>query len=273
MVPLLLDRGWQVAALVRSDRAAAVVTGLGAEPLEGDLDRPESISEAFGRSRSGVLVNLASLGFDHAQSIVTAAERSGLHRAIFVSTTAIFTSLNVPSKLVRLEAERRIRESSLDWTIIRPTMIYGTKRDRNMWRLLQLLRRTPVVPVPGGGRRLQQPVHVADLAEAIVAAIDAEAAVGQAYDVAGPHALTFRRVVKEAAGGLGRRAVVVPVPATPLLAVLRRLEAAGRRAPVKAEQIERLLEDKAFDIGPAQRDLGYRPRSFQAGIAAEAAEA
>lgn len=270
VVPLLVEQGWKVAALARSPRAVETVTRLGAAPVVGDLDRPETILDAFTGSSSTALVNLASLGFGHAQPIIEAAEKAGLRRAVFVSTTGIFTSLNPASKAVRLEAERRIRESSLDWTIIRPTMIYGTERDRNMWRLLQLLRRAPIVPVPGGGNRLQQPVHVADLAEAIVAAIDASAAVGQAYDIAGPEPLPFRRVVQEAASGLGRRAVVVPVPAAPLLAVLRRLEAGGRSAPIKVEQIERLLEDKAFDISPAQRDLGYRPRSFQAGIAAEA---
>lgn len=272
VVRLLVAHGWQVSALARSPHAAREVAALGAEPVEGDLDRPETIGKAFAGRDDAVLVNLASLGFGHAHPIVTAAEQAGLRRAVFVSTTGIFTNLNPASKAVRIEAERLIRESSLDWTIIRPTMIYGTDGDRNMWRLLQLLRRTPIVPVPGGGSRLQQPVHVADLASAIVGAVATSAAVGQAYDVAGPEALPFRRVVQEAAAGLGRRAVVVPLPAAPLLAVLRRLEAAGRRPPVKAEQVERLLEDKAFDIGPAQRDLGYRPRTFRAGIAAEAAQ-
>jgi len=217
-----------------------------------------------------VLVNLASLGFGHAGTIVGAAERAGLHRAVFVSTTAIFTNLNAPSKRVRLDAERCIGDSSLSWTIVRPTMIYGTPRDRNIWRLLQMLRRTPIVPIPGGGRRLQQPVHVDDLAGTIVAAIDGPEAVHQAYDLAGPEAISFRTVVEQAAAGLGRRAVVVPLPGPPLVAGLRWLEAKGRTAPIKAEQVERLLEDKAFDIGPARRDLGYAPRSFSAGVAAEA---
>lgn len=271
MVPILLARGWQVAALARSPAAARAVESLGAQPLDGDLDRPESVIDAFGSSGCTALVNLASLGFGHAPAIVSAAERAGLQRAVFVSTTGIFTSLNADSKVIRVEAERCIRESALRWTIIRPTMIYGTDRDRNMWRLLQLLRRVPIVPAPGGGRHLHQPVHVADLAGAIVTAVDIEAAVGRSYDVAGPEAINFRRVVKEAGAGVGRRAIVLPLPAAPLLGALRRLEAGGRRMPLKAEQVARMLEDKVFDIGPARRDLGYLPRSFEEGIAGEAA--
>lgn len=270
VVPLLLSSGWTVTALARSETAAHAATSLGAEVVQGDLADAETVVRAFDACRGAVLVNLASLGFGHAETIVGAAERAGLKRAVFVSTTAIFTSLNAPSKRVRLDAERCIHESSLSWTIVRPTMIYGTRRDRNMWRLLQLLRRTPVVPLPGGGRRLQQPVHVDDLAFAIVGAIDAPAAVNQAYDLAGPEPLSFRMVVEQAAAGLGRRAVVVPLPATPLLAALRWWETGGRAAPIKAEQVERLLEDKAFDIESARRDLGYAPRTFLEGVAAEA---
>ena len=71
-------------------------------------------------------------------------------------------------------AERQIRESGLKWTILRPTMIYGAPGDRNLSRLLTAARHAcpglPVrcLPVPGGGRQLQQPVHVADVAGAVL---------------------------------------------------------------------------------------------------------
>ena len=271
VVPLLLARGFQVSALCRSDSAAAQVRKLGARPITGDLDDAASVERAFRESGASHLLNIASLGFGHGETIVTAAENAGLHRAVFVSTTAIFTKLNAPSKVVRTAAEATITSSSLDWTIVRPTMIYGTPGDRNMWRLLRLLRRSPLVPAPGGGRNLQQPVHVDDLAQAIVAALDAEAAVGRAYDVAGPDPLTFRQVVGTAATAVGRRPRFVPLPGRALVKALQTVERSGRTLPIKAEQVERLLEDKAFDISAARADLGFAPRSFAEGITAEAA--
>ena len=117
---------------------------------------------------------------------MAAAEEAGLRRAVFVSTTSIFTSLDTASKPVRLAAEDTVMTSALDWTIIRPTMIYGTPADRNMARLLRALRRLPVLPLPGGGTGLQQPVHVDDLAGAIVAALDRPATIGRAYDSPAP---------------------------------------------------------------------------------------
>ena len=160
---------------------------------------PPSVDAAFVAADTERLVNLASLGFGHAPAIVAAAEEAGLRRAVFVSTTSIFTKLNAASKPVRLAAERCVQASGLDWTIVRPTMIYGGPGDRNMWRLLRFLRRSRLVPLPDGGTTLQQPVHVADLAAAIVSVLDRDVAIGQAYDVAGPLLLSFREVIEQAA--------------------------------------------------------------------------
>lgn len=270
VLPLMVRQGYEVSALARSDRAAARVTALGAEPLRGDLDDPPSIDMAFQSRQADALVNLASLGFGHAPTIVAAAERAGLQRAVFVSTTALFTTLNPPSKAVRAEAERTIQESQLRWTIIRPTMIYGYRGDRNIARLLGALRRFPVMPLPGGGRRLQQPVHVDDLASAITAALARPSTSGQAYDVAGPEPLTFRQLVRESGEAVGRRPVLLPVPLRPTVAAVNLYERVSKRPRVRAEQLERLSEDKAFDIEPARTALTYQPRSFREGVRAQA---
>ena len=271
VVPLLVARGYDVSALCRSDDAARIAESRGARAILGDLDDPASLEAAFASSGAAHLVNIASLGFGHAPTIVAAAEASGLRRAVFVSTTAIFTKLNAPSKAERTAAEATITSSALEWTIVRPTMIYGAPGDRNMWRLLRLVRRSPVVPMPGGGRNLQQPVHVDDLAQAIVAAVERPVAIGRAYDVAGPDALTFRQVVEQAGHAVGRHPRGLPLPARPMIRVLGAFERrTGRHLPIKAEQIERLIEDKAFPIDAARADLGHTPRPFAEGITAEA---
>lgn len=161
--------------------------------------------------------------------------------------------------------------SELDWTIIRPTMIYGTPADRNMVRLLRALRRLPVLPLPGGGKGLQQPVHVDDLASAIVAALERPATIGRAYDLAGPEPISLRAVIQEAGKAVDRHPSLVPLPLGPMVAAMRAYEAVAPSPRLKSEQIARLAEDKAVDISPARADLGFDPRPFGAGISAEAA--
>ena len=271
VIPLLVAAGHEPTALARSATAAERVAALGAVPVCGNLDDPASVDLAFAESGAEVLVNLSSLGFGHAPTIVAAAEEAGLKRAVFVSTTSIFTRLATRSKPVRVAAEDCIRSSSLDWTIIRPTMIYGTPADRNMARLLRGLRRLPVLPLPGGGRGLQQPVHVDDLASAIVGVLGRPLSVHRAYDIAGPEPMTLRTVIEQAGIAAGRRPKLVPVPLAPAVALAKLYEALAPWPLLKSEQLARLAEDKAVDIGPARADLDFDPRRFADGIRAEAA--
>lgn len=270
VTPLLAAQGYEVLALARGGAAAETVARLGARPVPGDLDDPRSLDAAFDCGAE-TLVNLASLGFGHAPAIVAAAEGAGIARAVFVSTRSIFTTVPAATTAVRVEAEHLIRSAGLDWTIIRPTMIYGGPGDRNLWRLLRLLRRSPVVPLPGGGHGLQQPVHAADLADAIAAAVAATRAVGHAYDVGGPHPLALRELVLAAGRAVGRRPRLVPVPLRPTIAAVSAYERVAPRPRLKAEQLRRLEEDKCVDIGDARRDLRFSPRPFAEGIAQEAA--
>jgi uncharacterized protein YbjT (DUF2867 family) len=262
-------RGHRTVALARSEAAAAAVTALGALPVSGDLNDARSLLDAFAAERCDVLVNLASLGFGHASVIIAAAERAGIPRAVFVSTTAVTTTLAATSKRVRLAAEHAIAAAAFDWTILRPTMIYGDPGDRNLSRLLPLLRRARVLPIPGG-RHLQQPVHAADVADAVLAAAERPAAAGHTYDVAGPEPLTFAELLRTSARAVASRTRFVPVPLSPVVAAARGYELVSRNPRIRVEQVRRLAEDKAFAIDHAVHDLGYAPRSFADGIHAEA---
>jgi uncharacterized protein YbjT (DUF2867 family) len=263
-------RGHEVVALARSDMAADAVTAHGAEPLSGDFDDPAALPDVFSSARCSALLNIASLGFGHAQAIVAAARAAGIDRAVFVSTTAVTTRLPARSKQVRLDAEQQIRESGLKWTIVRPTMIYGAPGDRNLSRLLAVLARVPVLPVPGGGRHLQQPVHVADVADAVLCAAEEPATIGVTYDLAGPDPLPFTELLRIAAHAVGSRTRFVPVPLAAALAAARCYERLATHPRIRAEQIQRLAEHKAFAIDDAARDLGFAPRSFADGIMVEA---
>jgi uncharacterized protein YbjT (DUF2867 family) len=263
-------RGHETVALARSPAAAQAVAGRGAQPVTGNLDDAAELDRVFAAAHCDTLVNLASLGFGHAPAIIAAASEAGISRGVFVSTTALTTTLAVPAKRVRLAAEQRIRGSALKWTILRPTMIYGAPGDRNLSRLLTVLRHAPLLPVPGGGRHLQQPVHVADVADAVLNAAQRPAAAGMTYDVAGPRPLTLAELLRTSAQAIASRTRFVPVPLTPLVTLARGYERLSQHPRIRAEQLLRLAEDKAFPIDSAARDLGFDPRPFATGIRAEA---
>ena len=83
-----------------------------------DLNNAVQLAEQLRGCRA--LLNVASIGFGAAPPIVEACQVAGVQRAVFVSTTAIFTKLNAGSKAVRQAAEAVIFRSGLDTTIVRP---------------------------------------------------------------------------------------------------------------------------------------------------------
>jgi nucleoside-diphosphate-sugar epimerase len=250
----LMDRRFAVLARPTSDVS---VLPPGIKLRHGDLNSPlplEGIS---------TLIYCASMGFGHISPLMEQLERSDVRRAVFISTTAIFTSLPSTSRALRLAAESAVERSQLEWTILRPTMIYGTSRDRNISRLLRFLRRSPVFPLCGNG--LWQPIYVDDLADAVIAALDSSVTHRKAYNLAGAEPLRFSELVQTAAHAMHRRVRLVPVPlaAAVLAAKVTRI--------VTAEQVRRLAEDKAFEYADAARDFAFAPRSFADGVRLEAA--
>jgi nucleoside-diphosphate-sugar epimerase len=113
-------------------------------------------------------------------------------------------------------------------------------------------------------------VHVADVADAVLAALQRPAAVGALYNVAGPEPLPFSELLGICTRAVGSRTRLVPVPLAPLVRLVRGYERLSRHPRIRAEQLLRLGEDKAFAIDDAIRDLGYAPRPFADGIGDEA---
>lgn len=267
-VPLLLKNGFEVRCLTRpgSDRSAllASVQEGKIEWASGDLSDTQALSASM--QGTDALVNIASLGFGHADSILGAAKEAGLRRAVFLSTTAIFTQLNARSKAIRLAAENAIEKSGLQYTILRPTMIYGSRRDRNMWRLIRFLRYSPIVPVFGDGNHLQQPIFVGDVAQAIVSCLSNNQTIGKSYNIAGKFPLTYNQVIDTIANQMKKRVWKIHVPSMPVVWLLKSLERLRIPLPIKAEQVLRLNENKNFSYEEAERDFGFHPLSFEEGI-------
>jgi nucleoside-diphosphate-sugar epimerase len=212
------------------------------------------------------LVNIASLGFGHAETIVRAAQTARIRRTIFISTTAIFTQLNAQSKQVRLAAEQAIQASGLQFTILRPTMIYGGPRDRNMWRLIRFMRYSPVVPIIGDGNSLQQPIYVDDVARAILGCLSQDQTIGKCYNIAGKHSLPYNEVIDIIARKMNKRIWKPHLLSRPIVSLLRLLERLHIPTPIKTEQVLRLNEDKSFNYEEAANDFGFNPLPFEEGI-------
>ncbi len=267
LLDLLLAEGHEVRCLVRADSLRASRL----DPLRVELVRGDARdSRALSRALSGMDALLHVAGIEHAPPVLEAAQRAGVGRLVVVSSTSAHSAYEFRSGLY-LRMEELVRGSGLDYTIVRPTMIYGSELDKNMHRLLRFLDRSPIFPMFGSGENLWQPVYHEDCAEGVYEALVQPAAVGQSYDLPGSEPLTYLELVRTAASALGRKPRIVRLPLEPMRLALAAAERLRLPLPIGSEQVLRLREDKAYPYDKAKRELGYAPRTFREGIALEVA--
>jgi len=212
------------------------------------------------------IISVASLGFGSVDNIINSCKKVGIKRAIFVSSTSIFTTLNAKSKGIRIEAEKKIKKSNLIWTIVRPTMIYGTPNDRNMIRLINWINIWPIIPIFGDGSSLQQPVYVEDLASALVCIFLTDKTYFKSYNISGKSPLSFSNVIDIISNNLEKKIIKIFIPYKPIIKILNFFEYLNIYFPISSEQILRINENKSFPHRKAFKDFGFQPRSFEQGI-------
>jgi uncharacterized protein YbjT (DUF2867 family) len=265
LVQRLVRSGIAVAGALRPGRERPTIEGA-LEWREVDLERPETLRGALG----GVRTVVWTPGVKLLPPCLRPLEESGVGHVVIVSSASVHTRLESGGARAKRDAEARLRESRLPFTVIRPTMIYGNRRDRNLTRLLDWLERVPVFPLFGDGRALMQPVYIGDVAESLVRATE-RTPRGRFYDLGGAESISYRQLLDTAGAALGVRPLLVPVPLALSVAAVRWAGRLGVRA-LRDEQVLRLAEDKVVDNGPIRAELGIEPITFAEGIARQVAE-
>ena len=164
------------------------------------------------------------------------------------------------------DAEHRLFETAAARgaaaTVLRPTLVYGAGRDRNLCRIAQVARRFGRIVLPRGACGLRQPVHVHDLADAAFACLHAPAAAGRAYALPGGETLAYRDMVARVLAALEPAPRLHEVPSPVFNVILAAAHAAGFALDFNEAAVARMRSDLTFDASDARRDFGYAPRGF-----------
>ncbi|MDX9688898.1 MAG: NAD-dependent epimerase/dehydratase family protein [Alphaproteobacteria bacterium] len=252
----------------------ADTTQLDALPLSisycsGDLKDPSFLKKIM----TDVHTVLHIAGIQLSERLVTAGKEKGVERFILVHTTGRFSKYRQASAdYIRIEDKLIADNPNL--TILRPTMIYGSSRDKNIWKLIGFLARHRFFPLFGSGQNLMQPVHARDLAKAYLGVLTAkEKTMGKQYNLPGAAPLTYRQLLEIVATGLNKKIIFLSLPLwlSVLLVGGARLVCLGH-FPISVEQVLRMNEDKAFSWEEAAHDFGYAPQDFATGIQSEIKE-
>jgi uncharacterized protein YbjT (DUF2867 family) len=257
----LADRGEAFLPVVRSVAKWSAL-GFPCAPRVADLSDARALREAL----SGATRVVSCAHARHAPAILAAAPPDA--RFVLMGSTRRFSRWPDDHGDGVRAGEAAFLASGRAGVMLHPTMIYGAEGEDNVQRLAALMRRLPVLPLPGGGRSLVQPVHQDDVTAALLAALERVESLSGTLVIAGPEAMAYRDFCAAVAraAGLSPRPVL-PLPSPLLMALAPFTRALPFLPRIGADEIRRLTEDKAFDIAPARAALGFAPRPLEAGLA------
>ncbi len=221
------------------------------------------------------------------EAIVSAARSAGVLRHLHMSALGVQDNTGIAYLESKFEAERRVVDSGLAWTIFRPALIHGADGEftgmMRTWAegrafpflFMPYFTRAEYVPGQAGVPRVVAPrvapVHVDDVAAAFVGAIDNERAVGEIYNLAGPEELPFPEMlhaVRDALPLANKSIRARGIPGRAAAAKARAAAAVGLGGLLPFDEgMARMGErDVVATLTKAERHLGWRPRPFRASI-------
>lgn len=268
LVGKLLKNGWQVAACTRRS----------VEMLEREVQHP-ALSWRQIRAESDAMHQEEKIAdWFCLAPIWTLAELfdwlvlQGVRRMVALSSTSVLTkdrSIDGDERaLARRLAlgESRLKDwakqHGVRWTILRPTLIYGWGRDRNIMQMVRFIRRFGFFPLAGEAKGLRQPVHVEDVADACLAALLSEQAADRVYDIAGGETLAYRHMVERIFVAMERTPRLLYFPQQLLYAAVKVARLLPPFQHISPGMIDRMNQDLVFDYSAAARDFHYAPGPF-----------
>jgi uncharacterized protein YbjT (DUF2867 family) len=204
------------------------------------------------------------------QNVVEAAGNAGIKRFIHMSALGARELAVSRYHQSKWAGEETVRSSGLDYTIMRPSIIYG-RQDAFTNVFARMARFSPFIPVIGPGEGTFQPVFVKSIAQCFANALSEPRSIGKTFDLGGPEILTLNEVLDAILDVIGRRRTKVHLPLPVARVFARMLEKAyptilRMPAPLNRDQIIMLQEKTIGDLQPAIELLQLHAPPFRDGL-------
>jgi uncharacterized protein YbjT (DUF2867 family) len=276
----LLERGHNITAISRSGAKSSTASGKtlptfeGVNYMGGDVATGRNLDQAF--AGADVVVHLVGIIAEHrdqtfanvhvggTKNVLAAAKKAGVKRYLHMSALGAKANAASGYSSSKFTAEELVRASGLEYTIFRPSLIFGEGDDFFGRVLKNLVSSAPVVPQIGDGSFPFRPVWVGDVAKCFAQSLDIPATVRQVYDVVGSKEFTFRELLQLEMKALGMNKPLVPAPiflmdiAVPLMQIL------GSLAPITTHQYAMLKAGNTADPIPVNAMFKLENRALEA---------
>ncbi|MCD8892231.1 NAD-dependent epimerase/dehydratase family protein [Staphylococcus nepalensis] len=234
---------------------------------QGDLNDYEFVSKIV----QGMDIILHIAGIQISKILFKKAVQNKVDWIISIHTTGRYSKFKSASaEYIEIEDELLKLRNEINITILRPTMIYGSSRDKNMSRLIKFLDKSPIYPIFGNGKNLMQPVNAIDLARAYIQVIEnSEVTKNENYNLSGRYPEKYKNLINTVSKHLNKKIMIIKLPILLSYYIVKFSKKTIPKFPLNEEQVLRMKEDKDFTHLKATKDFYYNPMSFEEGIKEE----
>lgn len=247
------------------------------EKIKGDVRDINTLEKIFLSRKIDGILHLAAViksknlkDFDEVnvegtRNLVKLAERYGVKKFVFLSSDFILYEKFAPNPygISKGKCEEIITASSLDWTIFRPTPIFGPGDNKNFATLASFVRKLPILPAI---HCYMEPVFVGDVCQAILAVLENPISNRQIYYLPGGKGYDFVEILKIVSRAQNLKRLIIPLPPFLFLPAIKIFEKIFSNTPLESYQVKKWLKTKPLDASKTKKDLGYNPISFKQGV-------
>ena len=281
LVDALVAAGHHLALLVRPGSEDKVRHRERVRIVSGDISDPDSVRTTLEHCDAAIYnigiirefpsqgITFRSMQYEGAMRVIEAADDGSVSRFLLMSANGVKPD-GTPYQETKYLAERFLAQSEMNYTIFRPSVVYGDPRGRMEFctQLRDDMIRSPL-PAPNfysgsspkTGGFAMSPVHVLDVAQAFCRSLENEATYGKTMTLCGPEAVSWPEIIRRIARASGRKKLIVPVPAGLVAAAAGLLER-FESFPLTRDQLTMLLEGNTGDSSEVFAELRIEPRSF-----------
>jgi NADH dehydrogenase len=275
LISHLIDAGMNLRVLMRSNCIPSpLFKHPGIEKFQGNILDPDTLIDGMAGCTTvincvGIILETKKQTFqkmhvEAVENLVNAAKASGVEKIIHMS--ALGTSSKPVSEYFRTkhEGEEVIKNSGLNHTILRPSLIFG-KGDK-FFPVLKNLVKLPVTPVIGKGKNRFQPVFVEDLAKCVGTCITNKKTDNRTFEIGGPEVLSFIDMLDVVAAILNKRCFRIHIPVSVVRAFAIVFDIFLSEPPISRDQLKMLKVDNVTVNNAAEEVFNLELTDLKTGL-------
>jgi len=272
LIDALLKSGYKLRCLARSETVEKAFKEKGIEVVSGDITIPETLEGALNNvdfvvHLVGIIEEKGSTTFqgvhvDGTKNLIKEAKRAGVKHFFYQSALGADKGSWSGYLKTKAEAEEIVRTSGIPFTIFRPSLIIGPL-DGFTKKLMDLIRTSPVMPVPGDGKSKFQPIYINDWVKCLLKVLDSPESFKGDFDIGGPQHLTYNEIVSTLADITKMKKSIVHIPMSIMKIGASIAEKTIPFLPVTTDQLRLLETDNICAVDSVETNFGFKPTKYK----------